>query len=133
MQVSSAVHANKGLLGYKQIHPMDPVIARVMLEFALFTACYLLIFSLMNWLGFYAIPDDLLLLAAAHIALGIFSIGIGLMICAIQCFYDDVKKLVNIIARPLYFCSGIFFVATSVPQQYWYLLDWNPIFHALGE
>jgi len=31
----------------------------------------------------------------------------------------------------MFFISGIFFAATMIPQQYWYLFSWNPLFHAI--
>jgi len=35
------------------------------------------------------------------------------------------------VMRPMFFISGIFFAGTMIPQQYWYVFSWNPIFHAI--
>ena len=59
-QLSAAVKANKPLLAYRQVSAIDPIVARVLLEVAIFIVAYVLIFGLMAWLGFNVIPHDLL-------------------------------------------------------------------------
>lgn len=130
-QISAAVNANKALLSYQPVHPMDPVIARILIELALFLISYVVIMLFMLWFGFDAIPSDLLGLLGACALLAIFSIGLGLMACVAQSYYQDAKKIIDMLARPLFFISGIFFAGTSIPQQYWYLFSWNPIFQAI--
>ena len=130
-QVSAAMSANKSLLSYKQIHPMDPIISRILLELAVFCICCILIFTFMYWLGLDAVPQDILSLIACYILLAFFSTGLGLMICVGETYYADLQKITGLLTRPLFFISGIFFVATSIPQQYWYLFTWNPVFHVM--
>ncbi|WP_298774422.1 ABC transporter permease [uncultured Shewanella sp.] len=130
-QLSAAIDANKGLLSYRQVTAIDPVITRIVIEVATFILVYVFIFSVMAWLGFTAWPDNLLGLLTATALLIIFTVGLGLLLCTAISFWKDANKLTAIITRPLFFISGIFFCATMIPPQYWYLLDWNPIFHAI--
>ncbi|WP_299497010.1 ABC transporter permease [uncultured Shewanella sp.] len=130
-QLAAAIDANKGLLSYRQVTAIDPVITRIIIELATFLLVYLFIFSVMAWLGFSAWPDDLLGLLTATALLIIFTTGLGLLLCTAISYWKDASKLTAIITLPLFFISGIFFCATMIPPQYWYLFDWNPIFHAI--
>jgi len=130
-QLTAAVTANRGLLAYRQVTAIDPIITRIIIELATFLLVYVLIFTFMAWLGFDAAPDDLLGVLAASGLVAMLAIGIGLMLCSAITYWQDADKLVGMVMQPMFFISGIFFCATMIPPQYWYLLDWNPIFHAI--
>ncbi len=130
-QLSAAIEANKGLLSYRQVTAMDPIITRIIIELVTFLIVYSLIFSVMAWLGFDAWPNNLLGVLSASLLLIIFTIGLGLLLCTAVTYWSDSKKLTQLITRPLFFVSGIFFCAVMIPPQYWFLFDWNPIFHAI--
>ena len=130
-QLSAAVNANKALLAYRQVSAIDPIIARIIIEVSTFIVAYIVIFSVMGWLGFEVIPHDILGVLMASLLLIIIAIGIGLMLCVAMSYWQDTSKIVGMIMRPMFLISGIFFAATMIPQQYWYLFTWNPIFHAI--
>jgi capsular polysaccharide transport system permease protein len=130
-QLTSAVNANKALLAYRQVSAIDPVITRIIIELTTYLIVYCLIFSFLAWLGFNVLPDDLLKVLAASALLALMSIGLGLMLCTAMSYWLDTKKMVGIFTRPLFFVSGILYCATMIPSKYWYLFDWNPIFHAM--
>jgi len=130
-QLSGAVSANKGLLVYRQVSAIDPIIARIVIEVATFIIAYVVIFSVMGWLGFEVIPYDILALLMASSLLIIIATGIGLMLCVAMSYWPDTSKVVGMTMQPLFFISGVFFAATMIPQQYWYLFTWNPVFHAI--
>lgn len=130
-QLSQAVNANKGLLSYRQVNAIDPIISRIIIEICNYLLVYFLIFAFMGWLGFDVIPQDLLALLAASCLIAIIAIGLGLLLCSAEIYWSDTSKIVSIAMRPIFFVSGIFFCAPTIPQQYWYLFDWNPIFHAI--
>jgi capsular polysaccharide transport system permease protein len=98
---------------------------------AIFIVAYVLIFGLMAWLGFNVIPHDLLALITASLLLIIGALGIGLLLCVGVSYWQDTTKVVSMVMQPMFFISGIFFAATMIPQQYWYLFSWNPVFHAI--
>jgi capsular polysaccharide transport system permease protein len=130
-QLSAAVSANKALLTYRQVSAIDPIIARIIIEVATFIVVYLVIFSAMAWLGFDVVPDNVLALLTASTLLIILAIGIGLMLCVAMSYWQDTSKILGMVMQPMFFISGIFFAATMIPQQYWHLFSWNPIFHAI--
>jgi capsular polysaccharide transport system permease protein len=130
MQLSSAVNANKALLAYRQVSAIDPVITRIIIELATYLIVYCIIFIFLAWLGFEVLPDDLLKVMAASALIALLATGLGLLLCCANCYWKDVNKLVGMLSMPLMIISGVMFSATMIPPAYWYLFDWNPIFHA---
>ncbi|NRD72369.1 ABC transporter permease [Shewanella sp. VB17] len=130
-QLSAAVEANKGLLSYRQVSAIDPIITRIIIEAATFLIVYCLLMGFMAWLGFAVIPDNFLAVLYASSLLIIISVGLGLMLCSAVTYWKDISKVVGMITMPMMILSGVMFCATMIPPQYWYLFDWNPIFHAV--
>ncbi|MGL4544497.1 MAG: ABC transporter permease [Plesiomonas sp.] len=128
-QLSAAIEANKGLLGYRQVTAADPIISRVIIEVMTFLIVYVLLMAVMAWFGMDAIPDDLLALLWASALTLVMATGMGLMLCAATTWWKDTGKIVGMVMQPMFFISGIMFCATMIPQQYWYLFAWNPLFH----
>lgn len=130
-QLANSVDANKALLSYRQVTAIDPIITRIIIEVTTFIIVYVLIVIGMAWLGFNVVPEHLLDLALAITLLITMTAGLGLVLCSAVSYWPDVTKLISLITRPLFFMSGILYCATMVPEQYWYLLSWNPVFHAI--
>jgi capsular polysaccharide transport system permease protein len=130
LQISSAVNANKALLAYRQVSAIDPVITRIIIELTTYLIVYCIIFSFLLWFGFDAVPHDLLKVLAASALVALLSIGLGLMLCSANCYWKDVNKVIGMISLPMMIISGVMFSATMIPPAYWYLFDWNPVFHA---
>ena len=130
-QLAQAVHANKSLFAYRQVTPVDPVITRLLIESVTFIVVYVLILVVMAWLGFDVWPHDLLTLLAISALLITLAAGIGLLMCSAVAYWEDATKVLAMVMTPMFMISGIFFCATMIPQQYWYLFTWNPIFHVI--
>jgi capsular polysaccharide transport system permease protein len=130
-QLSAGITANKALFAYRQVAPIDPIITRLLIEVTTYVISYTFIMLCLSWLGFNVIPDQLLPLFAANALLILFSAGLGIALCSAVQYWQDTPKLLGMILRPLFYISGVFYSATMIPSQYWYLLDWNPIFHII--
>lgn len=130
-QLAASVNANKALFAYRQVTPIDPFITRFIIEIATFFIVYVVLMMIMAWLGFETWPQDILALITANILLALIASGIGLMLCTGMIYWEDTLKVLAMVMTPMFFISGIFFCATMIPQQYWYLFTWNPVFHVL--
>lgn len=128
-QLSAAVASNKALFGYRQVCPIDPVITRLLIEVVTFVVVYLLVMVGIGWLGLNALPNDLLLLIFITFLMICLSTGLGLMLCCATLHWEDTPKLLSLVLTPMFFISGVFFSATMIPPNMWFLFDWNPIFH----
>jgi len=130
-QLAQAVSANKSLFAYRQVAAIDPIITRLIIEAVTFVVVYVVILLVMAWMGFEVWPDNLLALLGISGLLLLLGAGIGLIMCSAVAHWEDASKILAMIMTPMFMISGIFFCATMIPQQYWYLLDWNPIFHII--
>ncbi|MFK4751997.1 ABC transporter permease [Oceanobacter antarcticus] len=131
-QTANAVQANKGLMSYRQVEPIDPVITRVIIELVTYICVLFLLCVLMAWvLGYEVLPAFPLQLIGAIGLLTLLSLGIGLLLCSLVEYWADTPKLLTVVMTPMLFVSGVFYPASVVPKHYWYLINWNPVFHCL--
>ena len=126
----SAVSANAGLFGYRQVKPMDSFVARMMLEGLIHFAVFLVFLLIMEWIGVPVTIANPLGVLAALLLLFIFSFGLSLIVCIVVTQYPEIQKIVPIVTRPLYFMSGIFFSINHIPPRYRDYFMWNPVLHA---
>jgi capsular polysaccharide transport system permease protein len=65
------------------------------------------------------------------LALWWLSVMFGLLFGILMAYIPEVNKILNLLTRPLFFISGVFFALQDFPKEYWHYLDWNPILHAI--
>ncbi|WP_342639144.1 ABC transporter permease [Vibrio metschnikovii] len=127
-RLSGALGANQALLAYPHVTPFDVLMARALLEAVTMLVVFLLLFSVLYLSGKSQGIDDLFSVLCGLILLIVFAIGVGMINSAIRIYFDSWDKLFNATNRPMYFLSGIFFTAASLPPQIRDYLQWNPIF-----
>ncbi len=130
-QGAAAVNANQGLFNYRQVRPIDAILARTLLEVLVFSSVMLTFMAIFWWFGFDATIADPLQLIVVFSLLGIFGGGIGMIICVGQLRFPELGKVVPLLTRPLFFISGLFFSLNDIPIEYHHYLLWNPILHAI--
>jgi len=131
-QSMAAIPGNRGLFFYRQVKPIDTIIARFFLELLVFAAVYLILLLLYAFLGWAQLPDDPLKLFAAYSIFAIFVFSFSLLLSVLNFFYGRLLTFpLRALNRILFFTSGIFFPLTVIPQQYRDYLYWNPILHVL--
>ena len=125
----SSFKANKGLYAYKQVKPIDTLVARLMVEI-LVTGVISVVFI---FAGFYLGADmnveNLGMLILAFLWLIAFSVSFGLFIAVIGLFFDSFQKVMKLVLSPLMFVSAIFYSMQDMPQALQNLLYYNPIAH----
>lgn len=130
-QIMNAVSANAGLFNYGPVHPIDAVIARAILEGLVFIVALPVLLWLLGLIGReVAFSEPLKLFAGAGL-LWLFALGVGLFLCVFIGTREEIKKIVGIVLRVLYFGSGVMFSVETIPQPYRDWLLWNPIIHGL--
>lgn len=128
---ADAVSANRALLAYRYVQPLDDIWARVLLELMIFVGGFLSFLLMAAYFGYHVAPFRPLEVLCAYGALFLFSIGFGVIIGVVSALYPESKKIFSFINRPLYFISGVFAPLSAVPAEYRGWLLWNPILHAL--
>lgn len=130
-QGAAAVNSNKGLFNYRQVRPIDALLARSFLETLVFISVITLFMLIFWWFGFAASINNPLQLIAVYLLLSALGSGMGMIICVAQLRFLELGKIVPLLTRPLFFISGLFFSLNDIPAQYHHYLLWNPILHAI--
>ena len=124
-----AIEANRGLLSYRNVRPIDTVIARTGLEFVLYFVCYLLLSAVMLWLGFSISFSFIPSLLVYWLCLIILTLGMSSIMMVVGELSKEIGKLVSSFSIILYFMSGAILPLHSVPEQYLKYFMWNPLAH----
>lgn len=127
----NAVGANRGLLFYPQVRPLDLVLARVALEFSTQVVVFSLIMTglcVWNW----SVPnfDLFALLCGLLLSFGLGA-SLGLVMCGLSVFSPTVERLLGPMLRPLFWASGLFYAPSMLPESVCELLLYNPMVHAI--
>ncbi|WP_026972367.1 ABC transporter permease [Aliagarivorans marinus] len=128
---SKAVSSNKGLFIYRQVRPIDTVMARAILEITINMLVTLILIAGFAWFGFDINLATALDYFIAFFTLSVFAIGLGLIMCVAQFRFNEVEKFLPFLIRPAFFTSGIFFSINDIPERLHHWLNWNPILHAI--
>lgn len=130
-RAQSAIDGNKALLFYPQVRPLDLVLARTGLEAATLTTVLIVLLGFDALvLGSAPVDDPLKLLCALCLAT-LLGAGLGLTVSGLSLYSTAVNRLVGPVLRPLFWISGIFFTANSLPTQIRELLLFNPVLHVI--
>ena len=124
-----AFTANRGLFAYKQVKPIDTIVARVLVE-VFMTSIIVLMFLFVGFLLHYELkPENILLVVGGYVWLMVFSFGIGLIVAIGNTFYVSIGKFVGIISFLLLIFSAVFYPLESVPPEAQQILLYNPLVH----
>lgn len=127
----SAIEANKGLLFYPQVRPLDLVVARVVLEAA--THLILMLLFLGGLALFEGMPriDSLLVsLIGLGIACGLGA-ALGLLCCGLSVYSPVVERVFSTVMRIVFWTSALFHPVESLPKAARDILLFNPVVHAI--
>ena len=130
-RASSAISANKGLFCYRQVKPIDAVLARSLLELLVFFFALFTLLVIFLWYGVDVQLDDLLLVTTVIALVTCFALGFSLIVASIIQRFREFEKIVPVATQPLFFISGVFFSVYDFPQQIQYYLLFNPLLHAV--
>jgi capsular polysaccharide transport system permease protein len=125
----TAIENNQGLFNYRQVKPFDSVLSRALLELGISVASAIVIFSGLKYLGFQFHWNNTLGVITTVALLFLLSLGFGLIASILGPLFNDAKKVIPLLIRPLFFISGIFFAADQIPEPYRTYLLLNPLLH----
>jgi capsular polysaccharide transport system permease protein len=127
----SAIDANKGLLFYPQVRPLDLVLARALLEFATHVVIMALFLGGLSLIeGPPQVESWLATLGGISLAGGLGG-AFGLLCCGLAVFSESVERILPAVIRPLLWVSAVFHPVESLPNAARDALLWNPLVHAI--
>ena len=131
MKSSNAFKANKALFVYKQVKPIDTIVARTAIELFM-TSTIIIIFII---LGYYFNFDmnikDLSMVALGFIFLLLFSFSLAVVIAVLNSFMQTVGKLIGFAMTALMFGSAIFYSLDMLAPNLQKILLYNPLTHLM--
>ena len=125
-----AFQANKGLFSYKQVKPIDTIIARALVE--LFLSVIIVMMFLAIGLFFHVgdvLPNNIPMVFLGYIWLWIFSVAFAILIAVGNTFFISVGKTVSISTFGLLLFSAVFYPLISLPPTVQDVLLYNPLTH----
>jgi capsular polysaccharide transport system permease protein len=127
----NAVDANKALLFYPQVRPLDVIVARTYLEVATLFAVFAVLMG-GNALIHQELRVDSLFRVLSGLGLAAaVGASFGLVLAGLSVFNNAVERIVGPMLRPLFWVSGLFFTANGLPSQVRDVLLWNPVLHCV--
>ncbi|MGS2719894.1 ABC transporter permease [Paraglaciecola aestuariivivens] len=126
-----SIKKNKALFAFRQVQPISAVLAGAVFQLLVKVFVFIGIIIIMYFLNMEITISDPLLFLSCLLLLWVLAVALGLFFGIAELFIAEIGKLRELISRPLFFISGVFFSLQDFPKQYWPLLDWNPILHAI--
>jgi capsular polysaccharide transport system permease protein len=119
---------NRNLYGYRQVKPIDSLLARYVLEIVLILFSGVLMFVGFWWfLGEVPLlPDPLMMMATLGMTV-MLTLGISLVAGVYSMIYEEVDRLLPLLRRPLILLSGVMHTQDQLPETARYALSWNPL------
>tara|TARA_Y100001978_G_scaffold202152_1_gene222372 strand:+ start:718 stop:1563 length:846 start_codon:yes stop_codon:yes gene_type:complete len=126
----SAIEANRNLFYYRQVKPIDTVIARTLIEIMVISIVYSLILAIVFYFNSRIILDNLPLLIGTFILITILSFSVGVLALIIGYKFKWIRKFTPVFTRPIFFTSGSLFSVNLIPNEFKKYVLWNPLMHA---
>jgi len=132
-KIGQSLKYSRPLLAYPGVTWLDAILARFILNFmTLITVFCVVIYGIMLF------TDTGVQVRIAPVITGILmaatlGIGVGMTNCLLMGYFPIWERLWDIISRPLFLASGIFFLYDDMPPVARDLLWWNPLVHVTGE
>ena len=121
--------ANKGLFNYRQVKPIDTLLARCLVECIVHLVVFVILVIVGMLIGFDAAIDDIMGLCLIMLLLVWFSFSLGLVFAMIAFFSETIQNVISFIMTPMLFLSGVIFPISVMPAKYHDILFLNPMLH----
>lgn len=131
LRLMGAMDGSRALFGYRQVKPIDVLIARAGMEVLIYSVLFVLFLAALGWAGLPWFPDRPLHLAVASTVLIVFGFGLGLFLVVVTDDWPKLRVFVRLLFMPLYFVSGVMFPLHSMPADFLPWLLWNPLLHLI--
>jgi len=127
----SAIWANRSLLTYPQVFPLDPLIARILLQSSMQTLVLGILLCVAWGAGQHvSIANFHAIFISLFLAL-LLGFGGGSLCSALNLMWPTTSQLVPMLTRVLFFTSGLFFSVIDLPAKAQEILYFNPLTHMI--
>lgn len=131
-KMQTAISGSRHLLTFPQVTTFDVIFSRGILE--VLVTLFVLVFLLyMAWLLGYPVrcerPLGVLMVLGL---LAVMGLGLGFILASVEPLIPSIKQFTTqVLGRPLYFSSGLFYTIDTMPAQVRDALLYNPVLHMM--
>ncbi|WP_416799340.1 ABC transporter permease [Ciceribacter azotifigens] len=129
--LNGAVSANRALLSYPNVAPIDTVLARYVLQFGTTAVVGFCVFSVLSLELKSPLDIQWSFIIEAAFAASLIALGNGLANNILFAKYPLYEKFYDIITRPLFMLSGVFYLPHMLPHPAREVILMNPLVHAV--
>ena len=130
-QVAESINGNRALLYYPPVQPIDLAIARWLLEAVTYLSIFVVLMGGHALVHQELVVDDLLTVLAGFGLASLLGASLGLVFCCVGQFSNAIDRARGPLLRPLFWISGVFFTAESLPAHVRAPALTNPVFHTI--
>lgn len=130
--VAHALTFSRPLMAYPVVTFADALIARFFVNLLTQLMVGYVVFAGLLMLFDTRTQPDLGVIVQSYALTALLALGVGTMNCFLFNAFSAWPRAWNILTRPLFVISCIFFLFDSVPQPYRDYLWWNPLVHVVG-
>lgn len=129
--LSSSVAANKNLMQYPKVSPIDPFIGRAVLQAVTSTVVGIVVLWGTRLGEKHAHALIWTALFASILLAWMLAAGVALINIVMFERFPLYEKMYGILTRPLFFLSGVFYVPGQLPHPFREILLSNPVTHII--
>lgn len=129
--VATAPAENSALFAYRQVKPVDALVARTLLEGAWWLVVSALLWALLALAGHGFLPHRPLGMIGAAAALWLLGLGLAMIAAAATALMRETRVVLAIVLRPLPLFSGMMVPLGVLPADWRGRLMGNPVAHGL--
>lgn len=128
-RLTEGIDGNRGLFSYRQVKPLDTVVARGIVETLIWFGVLIVTLGLLLWLGFHSLPQQPLEFFGVAVLTALLGGGLGLLMAVSTNGKPRVRSMMRWLYVPLYLSSGVVFSIDRLPPAFFEWLTWNPMLH----
>ncbi|WP_051201669.1 ABC transporter permease [Paracoccus aminophilus] len=131
-KIAASIRFSKPFMAYPSVTFMDAMLARAILN--ALTHCTVILIVICGIFVIFQLPVQVRLgpVLESLLLLVMLAFGVGTLNCYLITAFPIWERAWNIITRPLFLVSGIFFTMEMMPQAGRDILWYNPIIHCIG-
>jgi len=130
-QTAKAATENSALFAYRQVKPIDTLIARALLEAFNAIITMILAFVVFALANHPLLIEDPLEFMLALVGMWLLGMGYGLLTSSVFELVDELRLVMRVLMKPMYLVSGVILPMTSLPTEWRQVLMWNPVAQGL--
>lgn len=123
----TAIDSNKTLLSYPIVQPIDPILARAVLEGVVYVTTFVVLIAACHEFGIVDLPPRYEFVLLGLLSAALIGLGLGTFFAAMLARYGFIKQMVPVVNRAAFLTSGVFFSASMIPQFAREIFLWNPM------